>query len=107
MVKEKGNYYLKVLFTALIVILVITVIISVIEVEFDKKYEQIKKDVLNEYYRCEFSYKELSYKGICSEDILERAEAFIEFDMKFKIFEKCINLPYAYRNDACKDAGVN
>jgi len=105
----RGEYYLKVLFTALIVIAVIVIGIRAFEFRFDKKYEQIKTDVFvfNEYYRCEINYKDLNYKGVCSDGVLTGIRQFVESDMGLKILDVCLNSPYGYRHDVCKELGVN
>lgn len=103
---KKDNYYVKAIYIVLLVIATTMIIIQLVENKVDYYIENIKADV-DEFYKCEFHYKDLDYKGICNDDLLSRATEMIEFDLQLKILEQCMVSPYAYRYLICEDMGVN
>jgi hypothetical protein len=100
---EYSRYYIKVAFTALVIIGMIVLLTNFLEAKFQKNIKESSQYIMDEYYRCEFSYKDLSYKGICNDGLLDRATSMVEFDMQLKLLELCMSSPYTYRYDVCKD----
>lgn len=106
-IKNEGDYYLKVLFTALIVVLLMSLTVTVGYIGFQyvisKTRTEVNNYVNNPPFSCEFNYKGLNYKGVCSDNMLDKAQEFIEFDMRLQAFQLCISSPYSYRYSLCKE----
>lgn len=103
MKKTNGNYYAKAVFTIVLIVIATAIIINMVQSRIDYNVETIKKDLIDEYYKCEFHYKELDYKGVCDDGMLDRVTAMIEFDLQLNLLEKCMGSPYAYRYLICED----
>lgn len=101
--KNKGNYYLKVLFMALVVVIVVALLVNLLESKFQKNIKESSQYIMNEYAKCEIYYKELDYKGVCDGELMERVTSMVEFDMQLKLLGLCTDSPYAYRYAVCDE----
>lgn len=71
----------------------------------DVKIEKIKSEAQEviEGIQCEFTYKDLHYKGICTEELIENTAQMIGFDKEMELLQLCMQNPYAYRYELCED----
>ena len=100
------NYCAKVAFTALVIIGMVVLLTNFLEAKFQKNIKESSQYIMDEYYKCEFSYKDLSYKGVCNEGVVYDFKLFTEADMQLKLLDICTSSPYAYRYSVCKDLGT-
>ncbi len=88
-------------------ILVVTVnsIINTVSIEVDKKIEKIKLEAQEtiEGIKCEFNYKNIHYNGICTQELLDYVVELISYDRGVELLQLCMQNPYAYRYELCKD----
>lgn len=56
---------------------------------------------------CEFTYKDLHYDGICSEELIDGLGELVEYDRTIELLKICVEQPYAYRWELCEDLLLN
>lgn len=81
-------------------------IVTRVSLEVDNKIEKIKLEAQEtiEGIKCEFNYKnEIYYKGICTDELLEDTADLIGFDYRTDLLQLCMQNPYAYRYELCRE----
>lgn len=106
-IKKEGNYYAKVLFTALVIILLLCVIISIGYIGFQYVISETRTEVNNYVnnppFTCEIRFKDMYFKGPCTDDIIEGMEGMANAYVKLEILPLCMSSPYSYRYSLCKE----
>jgi len=69
--------------------------------EETKEVEQTFEDVW-ERIECNIDYKDIHFKGFCSDDLLEGFQKLIEFDKSLELLDLCMQQPYAYKYQLCE-----
>lgn len=74
-----------------------------IDKELNKIEGKANDIILSEnMFRCELQYKDVMYKGLCTDDVLEGFTNLGEIDKTLDIIKVCGSMPYAYRLELCK-----
>lgn len=104
---KENNFYLKVGFVAIVIILLFAIIVNVSMFVFNWGVEKTNKeiiDVLNSPpFICEFKYGDIYYKGVCNDELLDGVNSLIVYDRRIETLKFCLDYPYAYRYELCKD----
>lgn len=101
----KGNYYLKVTFTAILIIILFAVIINVVVWGWKWFKSDANYWMNNPPFTCEIKYKDIYYKGFCDDETKNSFKEIIGYDIEttknVEILNICLSNPYAYRYEAC------
>ena len=104
----KNNHFGTIIIFFVLLAIIILATINVISREVDRKIEKIKLDAQEviEGIKCEFDYKNIHYKGICTKELLDEAVGLVSYDKSIELLQFCMQNSYAYKYELCKDMEV-
>lgn len=105
--KKESNFYIKTLFVALIIMLLLSLIFTIGYIGFQyvisKTRTEVNNYVNNPPFTCEIRFRDMYFKGPCTDDIIEGMEGMANAYVKLEILPLCMSSPYSYRYSFCKE----
>lgn len=100
-----NHIYIGIIVFFICLLIILNTTINVISKIVDQKIEKIKLEAEEtiEGIKCEFDYKNIHYNGICTDEFLRDTSELIAYDRSVEVLQLCMQNPYAYRYELCKD----
>ena len=105
----KNKYIGTIIIFFVLLTIIILATINAVSREVDRKIEKIKLEAIDviEGIKCEFTYRDLHYNGICTEELLDSMQELVGYDREYntrmELLKICTSQPYAYRYELCED----